>query len=80
MSEPKEPRSPRVQTSIAATLVDSDGGELNVEVIDLSGGGFRLRANEALVVGEEVQLRCLDTAISRRKSSGSGVRRPAAAS
>jgi hypothetical protein len=38
-------------------LVDSDGGELSVEVIDLSSGGFRLRAGEALVVGEQIRLR-----------------------
>lgn len=50
-------RSPRVQTSLTATLIDSDGGELAVEVIDLSSGGFRLRTNEMLVAGEEVRLR-----------------------
>ena len=37
--------------------MDLDGGELPVEVIDLSSGGFRLRADEALVVGEQIQLR-----------------------
>lgn len=52
-----EKRSPRVRTSIPAVLVDSDGGELSVEVIDLSSGGFRLRAGEALVAGEQVRLR-----------------------
>ena len=50
-------RSPRVRTVIAATLVDSDGGELAVDVIDLSSGGFRLRASEQLMAGEEVKLR-----------------------
>ena len=50
-------RSPRIQTAIAAVLVDSDGGELAVEVTDLSSGGFRLRAPEALVAGEQVMLR-----------------------
>ena len=50
-------RSPRVQTLIAATLVDSDGGELAVEVINLSSGGFRLRGGEHLMAGEEVRLR-----------------------
>lgn len=50
-------RSPRVQTVIAAVLVDSDGGELAVHVIDLSSGGFRLRAGEQLRAGEEVRLR-----------------------
>ena len=53
----REPRSPRVQTSIEAVLVDSDGGELHVEVVDLSSGGFRLRTAEALMIGEQVRLR-----------------------
>ena len=57
MSQSEDKRSPRVRTSIPATLVDSDGGELPVEVLDLSSGGFRLRAGEPLVVGEEVRLR-----------------------
>lgn len=51
------PRPHRVGTSFAATLVDSDGGELPVEVTDLSSGGFRLRAGETLVAGEKVRLR-----------------------
>ena len=57
MGQSDEKRSPRVQTSIAAILVDSDGGELPVEVLDLSSGGFRLRAGEPLVIGEQVRLR-----------------------
>jgi hypothetical protein len=57
MSKTEQNRSPRVQTSLEAVLVDSDGGELSVEVIDLSSGGFRLRAGELLVVGEQVRLR-----------------------
>jgi hypothetical protein len=50
-------RSPRVRTALAAVLVDSDGGELPVQVIDLSSGGFRLRADEQLMAGEEIRLR-----------------------
>lgn len=50
-------RPPRVQTLQAAILVDSDGGELPVEIIDLSSGGFKLRATESLVVGEQVRIR-----------------------
>jgi len=57
MGDRKQKRSPRVRTSLAAVLVDSDGGELTVDVIDLSAGGFRLRAGESLVVGEQVRLR-----------------------
>ena len=57
MSRTGNPRSPRIQTSITAVLVDSDGGELPVEVLDLSSGGFRLRCEEVLVIGEQVRLR-----------------------
>jgi PilZ domain len=57
MVEGRPNRSPRVSTSLAAVLVDSDGGELPVEVTDLSSGGFRLCAGEPLVVGERVRLR-----------------------
>jgi hypothetical protein len=38
-------------------LVDSDGGELPVEIIDVSSNGLRLRATELLVQGEEVRIR-----------------------
>lgn len=57
MDKREMPRSPRVRTSLAAVLLDSDGGELPVEIIDLSSGGFRLRTTEPLIVGEEVRLR-----------------------
>jgi len=52
-----EQRTPRVRTSIPAVLMDSDGGEIPVEVLDLSSGGFRLRSNETLLTGEQVRLR-----------------------
>lgn len=51
------PRNRRVQTSIPAVLVDAGGGELPVEVTDLSSGGFRLRAGWTLVIGAKVSLR-----------------------
>jgi hypothetical protein len=57
MSKKNEQRSPRVQTSIAAVLVDSDRGELAVEVTDISRGGFRLRSTEQLIVGKTIRLR-----------------------
>lgn len=50
-------RGPRVQTSLPATLIDADGGELPVVITDLSGGGFSLDGGESLVVGEEIRLR-----------------------
>ena len=57
MSGRERQRSARVQTSLPAVLIDSDGGELPVEVKDLSSGGFRVQATEPLVIGEQVQLR-----------------------
>ena len=57
MSGSDRPRPHRVETSFAATLIDSDGGELPVRVTDLSSGGFHLHTDETLVVGEEVRLR-----------------------
>jgi hypothetical protein len=57
LAQDKEQRSPRVHTSLAAVLVDSDGGELDVQIVDLSSGGFRLRTTEPLVVGEDVRIR-----------------------
>ena len=53
----KASRSPRVKTAIAATLLDSDGGEVQVEIIDISGSGFKLRCDGSLTVGERVILR-----------------------
>ncbi len=50
-------RAPRIQTCIAAMLVDENGGELPVEVLDLSSGGFRLRANWTLANGTMVRLK-----------------------
>lgn len=50
-------RSPRVAALQDAVLIDSDGGELPVTVTEISAGGFRLRTDEALVIGEKVRLR-----------------------
>lgn len=57
MNDGGQKRPPRIQTSIDATLVDENGGELPVEVLDLSSGGFRMRANWALIDGAKVVLR-----------------------
>ena len=56
MSDREQPRRPRVQTSIAATLIDAHGGQLPVEVTDLSSGGFRLHTSWTLAPGSQVQL------------------------
>lgn len=50
-------RPPRVAALHNAMLIDSDGGELPVTITDISAGGFRLRADETLVIGEKVRLR-----------------------
>ena len=57
MTKIEEQRAARVRTSIAALLVDSDGGELPVQVLDISSGGFRLRSSEPLLEAEEIKLR-----------------------
>ena len=57
MKEQGQDRPPRVRTSIAAVLVDANGGELPVEVLDLSSGGFRVRAAWTLVNGARVRLK-----------------------
>ena len=57
MNDQGERRPPRIQTSIAAVLVDENGGELAVEVLDLSGGGFRVRASWTLTEGAKIRLR-----------------------
>ena len=53
----REERPPRIQTSIAAVLVDGNGGELPVEVVDLSKGGFRMRAKWTLTNGTKICLK-----------------------
>lgn len=50
-------RSPRVTLSLQAVLVDSDGGELPIEILNLSKDGFRVRAGEPLLLGEKIHLR-----------------------
>ena len=57
MDGTERPRSPRVRTSIAATLLTEVDTEMPVEVTDLSSGGFRLRARGQLEVGQQVRLR-----------------------
>jgi hypothetical protein len=57
MNEEGQKRPPRIQTSIEAILVDDKGGELPVEVLDLSSGGFRLRASWTLNIGAKVILK-----------------------
>jgi hypothetical protein len=50
-------RAPRVDLRRPAVLIDSDGAEVAVTVVDISSGGFRLEVPEAPVIGETVKLR-----------------------
>lgn len=50
-------RAPRVDIRRAAKLVDSDGVEQDVTVLDVSSGGFRLELSECLRNGEFVTIR-----------------------
>jgi hypothetical protein len=56
MSRNHSSRPPRVSTEIPAVLIDTDGVEFPVIVVDLSSAGFRLRTKERLVAGEPVRL------------------------
>ena len=50
-------RPPRVDVRRPAVLVDSEGHEASVTILDVSRGGFRLEVSEAPLVGELVRLR-----------------------
>lgn len=52
-------RSPRVDTNFDAYLINSDGGRMNVFVMDISREGCRLEVAEegALRIGEHVEIR-----------------------
>lgn len=50
----EDPRARRIPLNKKAVLVTSDGNELDVAVIDISVGGFRLKANETFYDGENI--------------------------
>lgn len=50
-------RAPRIDLRRPAVLVNSDGVEANVTVLDVSSGGFRLEVEESPRIGEHVTLR-----------------------
>lgn len=50
-------RAPRVATRQPAVMLDSEGCETRVVVLNISKGGFRLAADEPLLIGEHVRLR-----------------------
>lgn len=50
-------RAPRVDIRRAAVLIDADGFESPVQILDVSKGGCRLKARQGLRVGAFVTLR-----------------------
>jgi PilZ domain len=50
-------RSPRVDVRRPAVLVDSDGREQDVIILDVSSGGFRVEVVESPKIGEFVSVR-----------------------
>jgi PilZ domain. len=49
-------RPPRVDVRRSAILINSDGVEIHVVILDVSRGGFRLEVSENLRIGEQVTL------------------------
>lgn len=49
-------RAARIDTSIDATVTDSDGARIPVVVIDISSEGCRMETDGSLKIGETVQL------------------------
>jgi hypothetical protein len=50
-------RSPRIDVHRRAVLINSDGIQSEVTLLDISSGGFRLELSEPLRIGEFVTLR-----------------------
>lgn len=50
-------RAPRIDVRRSAVLVNSDGVEMGVIILDVSSGGFRLKVEELPRIGELVTLR-----------------------
>ncbi|MEA3080165.1 MAG: hypothetical protein QOF05_1573 [Sphingomonadales bacterium] len=53
-------RAPRIDIRKAAIVITSDGTEIAVTILDVSGSGFRLHVLEPLRIGEFVSLRVDD--------------------
>jgi hypothetical protein len=50
-------RAPRIDLRHSAVLINSDGIESEVTVLDVSSGGFRIEVQESPRIGEFVTLR-----------------------
>ena len=53
---PRSRRGNRVDLSRSAILFNSDGERLNVTILDISRGGFRISLSEHLRIGERVSV------------------------
>ena len=53
-SPSKTARAPRVLLDQKATLITSDGDQMNVIVTNVSAQGFRMKADETLYDGENI--------------------------
>ena len=47
----------RIAVSFEATVVEADGCEIPVSILDISGSGFRISTNAEFASGDEVSLR-----------------------
>jgi len=56
LDEPFKKRSPRVALGRAAVLVNSQGAQSDVVIVNISAGGFRVKTNDSVEVGELVTL------------------------
>lgn len=54
---PFKNRAPRVDLKHPALLIDSNGLEIAILILDLSSGGFRISLDQPLRIGEFVSLR-----------------------
>lgn len=50
-------RAPRIDVRRSAVLINSDGVEAGVVILDVSSGGFRLKVEELPRIGELITLR-----------------------
>jgi hypothetical protein len=47
----------RISVSLEATVIEADGCEVPVSILDISGSGFRISTNAEFTCGDEVTLR-----------------------
>ena len=50
-------RAPRIDLDRPAVLIDSEGSQQRVTVLDISSGGFKLRVETLPRIGDHVRLR-----------------------